>query len=101
MFTHHVFFWLKNKNSDADWEDLLKGLQTLTVIEPKTMIHIGVKATTNRTVIDTSYDFSLLLVFKDLEEQESYQVDPIHQDFVKNCSHLWEKVTIYDSVDAA
>lgn len=101
MFTHHVFFWLKNKDNDADRKDLLQGLQTLAAIEPKTLIHIGVKATTNRPVIDTSYDFSLLLVFKDLEEQESYQTHSIHESFVKNCTHLWKKVTIYDSVDAA
>jgi hypothetical protein len=100
MFTHHVFFWLKNKASDTDRQDLLKGLQTLAAIQPKISIHIGVPATTNRPVIDTSYDFSLLLIFKDLEEQESYQIHPIHQAFVKNCAHLWEKVVIYDSVDA-
>ncbi|RYE25131.1 MAG: Dabb family protein [Sphingobacteriaceae bacterium] len=101
MFTHHVFFWLKNKISDADREDLQKGLQTLASIEPKNLIHIGVKASTNRPVIDTTYDFSLLLIFNSLEEQESYQIHPVHQEFVKNCAHLWEKVTIYDSVDAA
>lgn len=101
MFTHHVFFWLKNKNNDTDKQDLLAGLQTLAAIEPKNLIQVGVKASTNRPVIDTSYDFSLLLIFKDLEEQESYQVDPVHEAFVKNCAHLWEKVTIYDSVDAA
>ena len=101
MFTHHVFFWLKNKISDADREDLLKGLQTLAAIEPQNLIHIGIKATTNRPVIDTSYDFSLLLIFNNLKEQESYQVHAVHQEFVKNCQHLWEKVTIYDSVDAA
>ncbi len=100
MFTHHVFFWLKNKTSGTDREALLKGLQSLAAIEPKIMIHIGVKASTNRPVIDTSYDFSLLMIFNNLEDQESYQAHPIHQEFVKNCQHLWEKVTIYDSVDA-
>lgn len=100
MFTHHVFFWLKDKTSDTDKVNLLKGLQSLAAIEPKIMIHIGVKASTSRPVIDTSYDFSLLLIFNDLKDQESYQVHPIHQEFVKNCQHLWEKVTIYDSVDA-
>ncbi len=100
MFTHHVFFWLKNKTTDTNKEDLLAGLQSLAAIKPKIMIHIGVKASTNRPVIDTSYDFSLLLIFNNLEEQESYQVHQIHQEFVKNCQHLWEKVTIYDSVDA-
>ncbi len=101
MFTHHVFFWLKDKTSDTDKVNLLKGLQSLAAIEPKIMIHIGVKASTSRPVIDTSYDFSLLLIFNDLKDQESYQVHPVHQKFVENCAHLWEKVTIYDSVDAA
>ncbi|MVN21059.1 Dabb family protein [Mucilaginibacter arboris] len=101
MFTHHVFFWLKNKSNNADREDLLNGLQSLAAIGPKIMIHIGVKASTNRPVIDTTYDFSLLLIFNNLEDQESYQVHPLHQEFVRNCQHLWEKVTIYDSVDVA
>ena|SRR5579875_1217800 len=101
MFTHHVFFWLKNKTSDADRENLLKGLQTLTAIEPKIMAHIGIKASTSRPVIDTTYDFSLLLIFNDLQGHDHYQVHPIHQAFVKNHSHLWEKVVIYDSVDPA
>ncbi len=101
MFTHHVFFWLKNKISNADREDLLKGLQTLAAVQPKISIHIGVPATTNRPVIDTSYDFSLLLIFNNLQDQESYQIHPTHEAFVKQCSHLWEKVLIYDSVDAA
>ena len=101
MFTHHVFFWLRNKISDADKEELLAGLQTLASIEPKISIHIGVKASTNRPVIDTTYDFSLLLIFNSLEDHDAYQIHPTHQEFVKNCQHLWEKVTIYDSVDAA
>jgi len=101
MFTHHVFFWLKDKTNDTDKVNLLKGLQSLAAIEPKIMIHIGVKASTNRPVIDTSYDFSLLLIFNDLKDQESYQVHPVHQKFVENCAHFWEKVTIYDSVDAS
>ncbi|WP_419801263.1 Dabb family protein [Mucilaginibacter sp.] len=101
MFIHHVFFWLKDKNSNTDRADLLKGLQTLASVEPKKMIHIGVKASTNRPVIDTTYDFSLLLIFNSLEDHDAYQIHPTHQDFVKNCSHLWEKVTIYDSVDAS
>jgi hypothetical protein len=101
MFTHHVFFWLKNKGKVEDEAALLTGLKTLADIELKVNIHIGVPATTDRPVIDSSYDFSLLLIFRDLAEHDSYQIHPIHEAFVKQCSHLWEKVLIYDSVDLA
>jgi hypothetical protein len=50
-------------------------------------------------VIDRSYALSWMLMFKDKDAQASYQVDPIHLDFVKNYSHLWKKVIVYDSVD--
>jgi hypothetical protein len=100
MFIHHVYFWAKNPNNAAERARLLKGLQTLTGIEMIKMSHVGVPATTNRSVIDTSYTFSLLLIFDSLESQEAYQVHPIHVRFVEECSDLWGKVIVYDSVDA-
>jgi hypothetical protein len=41
-----------------------------------------------------------MTVFDSREDQDSYQVDPIHQAFVAENSHLWNKVVVYDSVDA-
>ncbi|HEU0111987.1 MAG TPA: Dabb family protein, partial [Flavisolibacter sp.] len=32
----------------------------------------------------------------DLEGQKTYQDHPIHKKFVEDCSHLWEKVVVYD-----
>jgi hypothetical protein len=100
MFVHHVYFWAKNPGNAEERARLLKGLQTLTGIEVVKMSHIGVPATTNRSVIDTSYAFSLLLIFDNLQHQEAYQVHPIHVKFVEDCASLWEKVIVYDSVDA-
>ena len=100
MFVHHVYFWLKNPNSTADHEALFKGLQTLTKVETIQTIHIGVPADTNRPVIDTSYHFSLLLIFKNRQDQDVYQSHPIHLKFVEDCAHLWYKVIVYDSVSA-
>ena len=62
--------------------------------------HIGLPADTNRDVIETSYAVSWLLLFDTAEDQASYQTDPIHLQFVKECSALWSKVVVYDSVDA-
>ncbi|HEX2532676.1 MAG TPA: Dabb family protein [Chitinophagaceae bacterium] len=99
MFVHHVYFWLNNPDSRDDRAKLVEGLTTLTKIKYVQMFHIGQPADTNREVIDRSYAISWLMVFKDRADQDAYQVDPVHLDFVKNYSHLWKKVVVYDSVD--
>lgn len=100
MFVHHVYFWLKNPESKEDLQKLIEGLKKLTKINYIRMFHIGVPADTNRDVIDTSYSISWLNIFDNKEDEEKYQVDPIHLKFVEECSPLWSKVLVYDSVDA-
>ena len=97
---HHVFFWLKNPASKEDRDRLITGLKTLKKIETVRRIHIGVPASTEqRSVVDSSYSVSELLFFDNLAGQKTYQDHPIHQQFIKDCSHLWEKVVVYDSMD--
>lgn len=99
IFIHHVFFWLKNPDSKEDLNALMAGLHKLSKAQTIQQFHIGKPAATNRAVIDSSYSVSWCLIFDNEEDQESYQVDPIHLTFVKECSHLWSKVVVYDSVD--
>jgi Stress responsive A/B Barrel Domain len=98
--THHVFFWLKNPASKEDLNKLLQGLQTLEKIETVRQIYIGVPASTEiRDVVDSGFSASELLFFDDTDGQKTYQDHPIHKKFVEDCSHLWEKVIVYDSID--
>ncbi|AHM62417.1 stress responsive alpha-beta barrel domain-containing protein [Flammeovirgaceae bacterium 311] len=99
MFVHHVFFWLKNPDSSEDRNQLEEGLLELEKVDVIRTFHVGVPASTNRPVIERGYALSLLLIFDNLEDQETYQVHPVHERFVKECSHLWSKVVVYDSVD--
>ncbi len=100
QIVHHVFFWLKNPDSKADLAKLLEGLQTLRKIESIRKMNIGVPASTEkRDVVDSSYHASELMFFDDLEGQKIYQDHPIHQKFIADCSHLWDKVIVYDSKD--
>jgi hypothetical protein len=98
LFIHHVYFWLTNPGSKEDHAALLSGLQALSKVASIQQSHIGIPATTNRDVIETSYAFSWLAVFSSKEEQDAYQIDPVHLHFVDDCKHLWQKVIVYDSV---
>jgi len=95
---HHVFFWLKNPSSKEDLSKLLAGVRTLKKIKTVRQLYVGVPATTEkRDVVDNSYHVSELMFFDDLAGQKAYQDDPIHQKFIADCSHLWDRVVVYDT----
>jgi hypothetical protein len=98
-FIHHVYFWLKNTDSKEDKAKLIEGLKKLSTVKTIKTFHIGQPADTNRDVIERTYAISWFTMFDNAADQQSYQVDPIHLKFVEECSHLWSKVIVYDSVD--
>src|SRR5665647_2592912 len=98
-FIHHVFFWLKNPERKEDAFQLIEGLKKLSAAPTIKDFHIGIPAATNREVIDHSYAVSWLLLFNNKEDQDIYQTDPMHLKFIEECSHLWNKVIVYDTVD--
>lgn len=99
LFVHHVYFYLKNPGSIEDRDKLVAGLRKLSKVKTIKMFHIGKPADTNRDVIDRSYSISWMLHFNNVADQEVYQTDPIHLKFIEECSSLWQKVVVYDSVD--
>lgn len=98
-FIHHVYFWLKNPTSKEDKAKLVEGLKKLSKVKTIKTFHIGQPADTNREVIDSSYAVSWFTMFDTNADQQSYQVDPIHLKFIEECSSVWNKVVVYDSVD--
>jgi len=97
-FIHHVYFWLKNPENINDLNQLIEALNKLSDVATIANFHIGKPASTEREVIDSSYSVSWLLLFNSKEDQDSYQTDPVHLKFVEQCSHLWSKVVVYDTV---
>ncbi|HEX3007225.1 MAG TPA: Dabb family protein [Bacteroidales bacterium] len=99
VFVHHVYFWLKEPaNTDAikQFEQALEELVSISSIQ---MYHIGKPADTRREVIDSSYHYSLLVIFKDKKSHDIYQEHPKHDAFRKVNAELSSKVIVYDSVD--
>jgi hypothetical protein len=100
IFIHHVYFWLTEPNNKTSKKLLMEGLQKLSSVKTIQRFHIGEPANTSRDVIDSSYSLSWILIFKNATDQDSYQTDPIHLRFVEECKHLWNRVVVYDSIDA-
>ena len=95
---HHAIFWLKNPSSMEDRDKLAEGVKTLAGIKQIKTLYVGVVANTEkRDVVDQSWGVSEIMFFDNLADQASYQNDAIHQAFIKNYSHLWQKVVVYDA----
>lgn len=97
MLAHHVLFWL-NADTTADQKDAFqKGLESLENIETVKTFHIGTPAPIDRPVVDTTYTFSLTIIFEDLAGHDVYQVHDLHKAFLDQFRVLFEKVVIYDA----
>lgn len=94
-----VYFWLK---SDIDEDknnfflsELRQFLIQVPVIDSSS---IGKPAGTQRDVVDGSFTYSLMVVFKNAKDHETYQKHEAHKIFIERCSNLWDRVQVYDSV---
>lgn len=97
---HHVFFWLKEPENKSHRKQFEKAMDDLLKVETIKMSHIGIPAATEeRGVVENSYTYSYMVLFDSLDDQNIYQKHPLHLKFIKDNSHLWNKVVVYDSVD--
>ncbi len=100
MFVHAVYFWGQPDLTDPDKESWLKGLKSLPGIETVEHGYVGVPADTHRDVVEKTYTYALVLVFKDKNAHDRYQVHLTHLAFVETCAKFWRKVIVHDSVPA-
>ena len=99
MLVHTVLFWLKDELEEAQRATFQKGLESLKGIESVEAVYIGTPAeTSERPVIDSSYDYCLTVLLPDMPAHDAYQIDPSHLEFIEKGKSLWEKVVIYDSI---
>lgn len=96
MFIHCVYFWLRDDLSEDELNQFREGLHNLTTISSVKNGYFGTPASTDRPIIDRSYDYGLVIVCSDETAHDTYQEDPVHDRFRDNCSDFWEDVKIYD-----
>lgn len=97
---HCVYFWLKKDLSEADRTTFETELKLVTQISYLAAAYVGKSAPVPaRPVCDQSFDWSLIVQFKNLADHDFYQDGCTdHQRFVDTCKTFWDKVVIYDMV---
>lgn len=97
MLAHHVIFWLKADTTEEQKAAFRASLETLAGVETVKTIHIGIPAPIERAVVDTTYTFSLVLLFEDMAGHDVYQVHPLHKAFLEEFRVYFDRVVIYDA----
>ncbi|WP_291781853.1 Dabb family protein [Cecembia sp.] len=93
---HQVFFWL---NDGVDVKDFIKEASQLGKCKTVDKFYIGTPAPTEaRDVVENSYQVACTLFFDSIEDQNAYQVDPLHLKFIEKNSNKWSAVKVYDFV---
>ena len=97
-FYHNVYFWLQNPDNEEDRKFFETSLRTmLSTSQYVEEYHIGIPAATDRPVIDRSYTFAAVMSFRNAADQDAYQEEDVHKNFLQECRPYWTKVIIYDS----
>lgn len=98
-FTHSVYFWLANPDSEEDRAEfeasIRKFIDNSAYVKTK---YLGTPAGTPREVVDNSWTYNLIVTFDSKEDHDLYQAEQVHDDFRNGSAHLWTKVLIYDGV---
>lgn len=98
-FVHTVFFWMNEDVTDEQKANFAKnGLGELVKVSSIYKSYFGPPAETPREVVDNSYDFALICHFKNKNDQDAYQIDPIHLKFIEDFKDLWKEVIVYDNL---
>lgn len=100
MFVHCVFFWLKPDLNDAGRARFLAGLRSLAQSPNAARVSVLRPARTPRDVVDSSYDYQLLIEFADKAAHDAYQspADEAHESFVQTFKGDWARIAVYDGL---
>lgn len=84
MFTHVVFFRLKDKSPEVAQEAMSWLMDLKPVIPEIVDLEMGMDVVRSQR----SYDFCIIVKFEDREAMDRYQVHPAHQEVLKKLAGL-------------
>ena len=97
-FVHTVYFWLNNPDSEDDQKQFEKAMKKFMRKSKHANTHyVGKPPKATRDVVDDSFTYTLIVSFKSAKQQEKYQNEKAHLEFIEEAQSLWNKVIVYDS----
>ena len=92
---HQVYFWLHDPANTQEF--LTEAVPMLGRCKTVAKFIAGTPApTAKREVVDHSFQVSCTIFFDSIEDQDVYQSDPTHLDFIEKYSSMWKTVKVYD-----
>ncbi len=92
---HQVYFYLHDVANTQEF--LTEAVPMLGRCKTVGKFIAGTPAdTADRDVVDHSFQVSCTIFFDSLEDQDVYQSDPLHLEFIEKYSHMWKSVKVYD-----
>lgn len=95
-FIHSVYFWFKEGTTPEQLETFYADTEKLSEIEVVKALYTGKPASTDRPIVERSYDFAVIVHFEDLAGHDVYQKHPIHLELLEKHASLWERIMITD-----
>ncbi len=98
-FVHSVYIWLKNPDSSEDRAAFEASMEKFMArsLYAKTKF-LGTPPVATREIVDDTYTYNLIVTFGSAEDQDRYQTEKAHLDFIEESNHLWDKIVIYDAL---
>ena len=98
MFTHSVFFTLKDSSVEACRKLVSECDRWLQKHDGCVFYDAGVRAEAySRPVNDQEFHVALLLVFETAAQHDAYQVSERHKAFVAANNSNWARIRVFDS----
>jgi len=94
---HIVVVWLKEPGNENHRQQLLEASQQLTEIPGILSVQGGKVISSERAVVDSSFDIALVMRMHNREVLNSYVQHPLHQQLIKEVfKPLIERYRVYD-----
>ena len=97
---HIVLIWLHDPGNQNHIDKVIKVTQDLLEITEVLEIRVGESISSDRPIVDDSFDIALYMIFNSKEELQAYLVHPKHKEAVKTVLRpLANKILVYDFKD--
>ncbi len=94
---HIVLVWLKEPQNEQHVQKIIEATQQLKEIKELKQLRVGESISSDRKIVDDSFDIGIYMIFDDTKAMNRYLIHPKHKETVKNIiKPLSKKIRVHD-----